>query len=266
MKSKYIFFYTFLLILSICPFFTTKPSSDQPEVFENEAYKIQFNNVNTIDKAIESIEKINSIENNKFDTVNYVFNSSEFVKRRFFHGQSSYYMCENWIAYLSGLLIWDHLSAIVEPDHILHYNKALCSQQSIVFMEILKRKGITTRWVGLGEKGKNGHFVNEVYYNCGWHLFDVNKEPDWNKVSVQHESAEYYKKNQAYLIKIYENKLDEQTLINLISHIHYGEPNQFPAKNMLMFHRITKWITYILPVFLASVLTFLLVKKSKKKS
>ena len=43
--------------------------------------------------------------------------------------------------------------------------------------------------------------------------------------------------------------------------VQYGEVNEFPAKNMLLFHRITKAITYLIPVFLGILILLTLFKQ-----
>ncbi len=265
MKTKYIILNLFFLIFSLIPFLKKDQKIETEKNSGYDEYNIQLNQINSIEKSIAFIEKNELKNNSKLDTLKYVLNASEFVKKRFYHGVSRYTISENWIACLSGFLIWDHFSAIVNPDHILKHNKALCSQQSIVFMEILKRKGITTRFIGLGEKGKNGHFVNEVYYNNSWHFFDVNKEPHWGKINIKHESAEFYKNNPDYLIKIYEKILDKKDIMKLINHINYGEPNEFPAKKMLLFHFISKLFTYFIPLIFFTFLIIGFIKNFKNK-
>ena len=43
--------------------------------------------------------------------------------------------------------------------------------------------------------------------------------------------------------------------------VHYGEVNEFPAKKMLLFHRITKISTYLIPLFLGILILLTLYKQ-----
>ncbi|MES2514089.1 MAG: hypothetical protein V4580_08080 [Bacteroidota bacterium] len=184
-----------------------------------------------------------------FDTTRYVKVVSGTVKRRFYHGLSCYSLSQNWICYTLGEICWSHISAIVNPDDILGYPEGLCSQQNIIFMEVLRKKGITTRTVGLGVEEGPGHFLCEVRYNNGWHLYDVDVEPNWKATVFNHESLELLLKNKEELYKIYDGRLPKSTIDTMIKKISYGVPNKFPAHNMYIFQKFTKIITYVLPVF-----------------
>ena len=258
-----LFFFISLLPLLISEIKTRKDFNSNTELFKIELTR--FKNINDLTAHIEGIYSAQySLKN--IDTTAYVNICSEIVKRRFFHGQSNYTMNENWIAFLSGNLFWAHFSAIVEPDDILNYDEALCSQQAIVFIEILKRKGITTRWIGWGKKEGPGHFLTEVFYNNDWHLYDVNKEPNWQKIKIRHNSMNYYLNNKDSLSIIYSGLINKTTLSQFLNQVRYGEPNEFPAKKMLLFHRVTKFITYFLPfVFVVLIMVNLFKKANRRK-
>jgi hypothetical protein len=240
----------FISILPIAIYSVSKLDENQSS---KELFKIELSHFKSIKDLTAYIDGVYSVNNSlsKMDTAAYVNITSEIVKRRFYHGISHYSVHENWIAALLGQCFWSHFSAIVEPDDILLHNEALCSQQAIVFTELLKRKGITTRWVGIGKKEGPGHFLSEVYYNKDWHLYDVNKEPNWDKIKSKHNSMNYYLNNKDSLCVIYDGLLNKATLDLFLKEVRYGVPNEFPAKKMLMFHRATKAITYLLPVFFA---------------
>src|SRR4051794_27090419 len=65
-----------------------------------------------------------------------------FVRDRFIHGESLLSYHHNWLAALAGAF-WINLRMPVLPDDILHHRRAICSQQAIVFMELLKRNGVS---------------------------------------------------------------------------------------------------------------------------
>lgn len=227
----------------------------RPYKFDNgnphkELFTPQLSRLNSIDKVINYTDSLYEVLNlDRFDTAKYVRIVSGTTKRRFYHGISTYSLSENWILYLLGKVCWSHVSAIVKPDDILKYPEGLCSQQNIVFMEILKKKGITTRSVGLGTVEGPGHFLSEVLYESKWHLYDVDVEPNWEATSFNHESLEMLLGNKQELYKIYEGRLTTAVIDKIITKVHYGVPNEFPAKNMLLFHSTTKIFMYLLPIF-----------------
>lgn len=255
--------YLFLFALSIYPILFTTVIDIKEDFNKKELFNSELSQLKTVDDMIVYIDGIYAAKFslNETDTIAYVNSVSDVVKKRFYHGLSIYSMNDNWIAFIAGKLCWSHLNAIVEPNDILNFSEGLCSQQVIVFLEILKRKGIQTRWVGLGHKENVGHFLAEVFYQGTWHLYDVNLEPKWDKITEQHQSMHYYTLNPDTLYKVYEGILDKKMYDKLMEKVKYGAVNEFPAKNMLLFHRITKIIIYLIPLFLGVLIVFTLYKQ-----
>ncbi len=223
-----------------------------------EIYKQNLSNINTITEALRYTDSIYLTNKFKiFDTAVYVQIVSSFIKERFYHGLSSYSFDENWIAYLSSKLIWSDFSALVDPDDIMKHPAGLCSQQTIVFMELIKRKGMKFRSVGLGYKEGPGHFLCEIYYNNSWRLYDVTKEPQWDKIVHHHLSMNYYLDHKDSLFLVYESKLDREIFNKLTEKVVYGKVNTFPAQNMYMFQLGTLWLTYLLPAFILGLYFYL---------
>ena len=256
-------FYLILLVLSLFPIALSKVSSIKNTYSHKELFNIELSRFQTIDDITAHIDRIYSAtySSSNIDTFAYVKITSDVIKKRFLQGLANYSVKENWIAVFCGNFFWGHISAIVEPDDILNYNQGLCSQQTIVFLEILKRKGFKTRWVGLGYKEGPGHFLAEIYYQGKWHVYDVNLEPKWNRVTNDHESMDYYHELPDTLYAAYQGILDKQTFYKIMEKVEYGQPNEFPAKNMLLFHRITKIMIYLLPVFFMLMIIVTLFKQ-----
>ncbi len=264
-KKHHLLIYTGFFIITLIPLIFSEIKTIKDLNVNSELFRIeltQFKNVNDLMAHIDGIYTVNHPVD-KIDTSAYVNICSDVVKKRFYHGLAEYSIFDNWIAWLSGKLIWSHFLAIVEPDDILKHSAALCSQQSIVFMDLLNRKGIKNRNVGISSKEGNGHFLTEVYYKSSWHLFDVNKEPNWDSVLLAHQSMEFYLKNKDSLYKIYDGKLTPIQINYLTETIYYGQSNEFPAKNMLIFHRLTKLLTCLLPNFFLIMILISLFKQKK---
>jgi hypothetical protein len=97
-----------------------------------------------------------------------------FVRDRFFHGFSEYRPCDNWIAALAGTL-WYNLKVPVDPDDILKYRRAICSQQAIVAEAMLQRLHIPFASVTFEHPG---HFVPAAQIDGIWYYFDPDQEAD----------------------------------------------------------------------------------------
>lgn len=265
-KEKLVYIYGVLFVLSVIPFFIhINHSSHEP--LQNELYSKYLKKINTVDKAVDHIIKMNKNQKNNLDTSLFVRNTESFVKRRFYHGLSTYSVSENWIAYFGGEFLWSHFSAIVIPNDLLKHSEGLCSQQSMVFMEILSKRGIKTRHIGWGTDETEGHFLVEVYYNSSWHLYDVNMEPDWEKInnSIERKSMHYFLKNKESLFKAYQGRLDKKIFFDMLDNVKFGKINTYPARNMRFFHFGSKIAVITLP-FLFFLLFALQFRKKLKTS
>lgn len=260
-KSSIVLFFFILSVIAIIPF-GTKFSS------QNFAYNDRYNDgLNRLKNTNEVINYVDSLYNIKleggfYDTVKYLSVLNDVLKQRFYYGISRYSISENWIAHFAGKFFWSHLSAIVEPEDILKHNEGLCSQQTIVFLSILKKKGIKFRSVGLGQKEGPGHFLCEVFHNGNWHLYDITLEPNWNLVGKKQKDMTYYLSNRDSLYVAYKGKLSKENFNKILNKVEYGLPNQMPAKNMLLFHKMSKVLTYLIPLILL-ILFFWRFKKNR---
>lgn len=261
-KHKLVFF-MILLSLSLLPISVNTVSTIKNTYSNKELFNLELSRFQTLDDIAAHIDGIYTATHtsSQIDTFAYVKITSDVIKKRFFHGIAYYSAKENWIAALCGKLLWSHLSAIVDPDDILNYTEGLCSQQTIVFLEILKRKGIKTRWVGLGYKEGPGHFLAEIYYHGKWHMYDVDKEPKWERITNHHESIAYYRDCPDSLFLAYKGILEREPFNKIMQRVEYGEVNEFPATKMLIFHRFTKILTFLLPLFFGIVILITMFKQ-----
>lgn len=221
-----------------------------------------LDSVNSVQKACAFIEKSNHLPSHHFDTLDYVKKTTRFVKERFYHGLSHYSFSDNWIAWLLGKTVWSHFSVIVKPDDILKHQAGLCSQQAIVYMEILNKKKIVNRKVGMADNQGRGHFLTEVWYDHAWHVYDVNMEPDWTRIYHHHQSMVFYKQYPDTLYKAYEKKIPYNKLKQMLNHIEYGKSGEFPAKKMRLFHQFTFILVYLIPVICFALFIFYLKKRN----
>lgn len=169
------------------------------------------------------------------------------LRLRFYHGYSYHNLGQNFIGHLLAPLVHSNLGAIVIPDDILKHPNAACSQQSIIGMELFKRKGYPVRKVGFYDpQVQAGHFCFEVFYGGSWHYFDPNKEPELeilerhSRPSIADLTADYHLLDSVYY------KEDSTVRRGYLLHYTYGPVNQFPAKNARLYQQATRFFSYTL--------------------
>jgi len=189
---------------------------------------------------------------------NYTSIVSSVLRKRFYHGYSYYGLKTNYMAFLVSKTINDGYRAIVVPRDILKYPAAACSQQTIIMMEILKKKKITYRKIGFQGK-TSGHFSIEVFYDGDWHFYDTNMEPDeavlnaYNRPDIATLSG-----NKDLLLKAYKN-YPEELILDVFPTYTYGPVNSFPAPRGIIFQQVTQILSYTLWIFF--LILFLYVRR-----
>jgi hypothetical protein len=131
-----------------------------------EAFDPQMRRIESIDEAVDYIRA----RHPGAGPVALADAADELVRHRFFHGYSAYRPCQDWIAYLAGYL-WSDLRNPVLPDDILKFRRAACSQQAIVFQQIVRRLGLDFASVRAP-----GHFASAVKLDGTWYVYDADKE------------------------------------------------------------------------------------------
>ncbi len=205
-----------------------------------------INSIDRLEKYIDSTEVADTISRN---SVQYVSGISGAIRYRFYHGFSHFTLKENWIAAVGEKFFGYGLASKVKPDDIMHHEYAACSQQAMVMMEILKRKGLAYRSVGFPH-----HFALEVMINGNWYYFDPNMEP---RISNDQRLESYWGQKADNLKQYYDTArfkdLDWKFGRNLT--VTHGSVNQKYAGNAKIFQAVTRvfskifWIFPLIPVF-----------------
>jgi hypothetical protein len=263
-KNKKEILFSAVFILSSMPFILKVPSINEDHLNAYEQFDPNLSAIGSVTDLLEYCDKLNGSNTSVIDTIKFVECISNVTKQRFKHGLANYSLSDNWIANLSGRVLWSHFTAIVDANDILKHNEGLCSQQTIVFLQALKQKGIQTRSVGLGAEGGPGHFLAEVRYEGGWHIYDVSSEPDWSRLSKPHQSMEYYSQHKDSLFKAYESHMPADLFNAVMVKVDYGETGAFPAKKMRLFHQVTYLITVVLPFLFLGLLMRSIYRKRRK--
>lgn len=236
----------FLLIFISCglllPNFFHIQLEKTPVYDHKEEFNPNLAYLNSIQKLTTAADSIAVQKNVSQNSLQYAIIVTNLVRNRFYHGFSKYPLTTNWIAAGSDYLFGYGLAAIVAPDDILKYSHAGCSQQSIVLMEVMKRKNISSRIVGFPH-----HFATELCFNNSWYFFDPNMEPHikdsdrleskWNCCA---DSLKKYYDTSRYknLDWVFGN-----------SSPLFGKVNAAPAPNAAVFQSTTNYLSKIMWLF-----------------
>lgn len=244
-----------------------KFDSPKPVYNHSEEYDPSLSGLTSLKKLeqyCDSLFSATRIETNKDRyEENYVNLVGSVIRERFYHGYSYYGFEDNYVAVLFSRMTYPGYSAIVIPDDILKYPFAACSQQSIVMMELLKTKGFTTRKISFYGQKAGGHFCFEVLYNGSWHFYDPNMEPDNTVLSAYNRPGiAFLASHPDILLKAYKQH-PQSKVLDLFTHYSYGPVNQFPAPRALIFHKISKILSYSGWIFFLAA--FLLVRRRYRR-
>ncbi len=160
-------------VLFLLPNFFKVHLEEKPVYDHKELFNPQLSYINSVSKLIEVTDSTAAKNKIEQGTLSYAVTASYIIRNRFYHGFSTYPLNENWIAAVSQKVFGYGLDCIVKPDDILKYSYGGCSQQSIVLMELMKRKSIAYRSVGFPH-----HYATELSLGGNWFFFDPNMEPN----------------------------------------------------------------------------------------
>jgi hypothetical protein len=229
--------------------FLNKQDQKKERSFDEFDPSLSFiNSMSRLENYVDTLYKRSNHARN--DPPAYVELVSDVIRKRFYHGVSTYGAGRNYVAgavaYFSGI----NLDAIVLPDDILKYPYALCSQQSLVMMKLLKKKGYNYRNVCFYSKETGaGHYAFEIQYNNKWHFFDPDMEPDTRLLEkFNSPTISAIVNNKALLLGSY-HFWDRDQIIKLFSGYSYGIPNAPIAPRATIFQKITYVLSYSLWLF-----------------
>lgn len=205
-----------------------------------EKYDPAIGHINNLDKMEQYVDAVAQQQGIKVGSIDYVVEMEDAIEKRFYHGFSHLTTGENWIAALSEKLFGYGLSCKVMPNDIMEHGNAACSQQSMVMMELLKRKNLSYRKVGFPH-----HFALEVMINGAWYYFDPNMEPT---MTAEQRNQASWKHSADNLKPYYDpqrfNDLDYKFGVNQM--VTIGNVNEKQATNAKMFQSVTGVLSKIL--------------------
>jgi len=243
-----------------------EPNNKEVKLLLNEDYSEEVANIKSLDNFKLIIK--NKIEKNNLTGLEIAIFIDNFIRKKFFHGTIHYQWYENWVLFLFNFFLPQfEVNAVIDPNDIMKYNYAMCSQQSIIFQEIIKEYNFDYGSVRFNYPSFK-HFANAIKFNNQWFFFDTNFEPNYNRYD---QKAYHLIINQdfEFLKEIY-NQTDAFKGINEITKddlskkmVSLSDVNNFPAKKGLLFHQITYLISWhgwiILMGFI--IIKYFLIKK-----
>lgn len=226
----------------LLPNFLNIHLAETPQYDQKEQFNPGLAYINSTEKLIQASDSIAMQKNIPQNSLAYAVTVSQIIRNRFYHGFSRYPLSQNWIAAVGERFLGYGLASIVKPDDILKYNFGGCSQQSIVLVEVMKRKNVSYRAIGFPH-----HYATELKFNNDWYFFDPNMEPDipdsarlernWNCFA---DSIKKYYDTTRF------KDLDWKFGNSSVAH---GNINAPTAPNAKLFHTTTKYLSKTLWLF-----------------
>lgn len=252
MKLLLILFSALLLV----PNFFAIHLADKPVYDNKEQFNPGLAYINTTEKLIEVSDSIAAKNNISQNSLAYAVTVTQILRNRFHHGFSRYPLDKNWIAAVSELFFGYGLASIVDADDILKYNFGACSQQSIVLMEVMKRKNIPYRAVGFPH-----HYATELMLDKNWYFFDPNMEPN---IPDSARLENKWKSNIGNLKKYYDTSRFKNLDWIFGNSITVGKVNAPAAPNAAIFHTATNYLSKTLWLFPLVIVFYRGKKKGNK--
>ena len=217
--------------------FQTLPGGGHTEIYDEKIAKID--NLNDLKKFVDY-----EIKENNFEGIDIPIYIDDIVRRKYFH-QTAYISADtNWILKGADYFFPEFffLSAM-DPKDLIKKNHGSCSQQSIIFQEFIKDykfEYASIRFdISISNELNFGHFVNAVKIGSDWFYFDSNMEPVYDRKNslIFKQVLEADKK---VLKKLYPQYNFDRLTKEMID---FGDLNRFPAKEGVMFQKITQFLS-----------------------
>ncbi|KAA9041985.1 hypothetical protein FW778_08205 [Ginsengibacter hankyongi] len=235
-------FSLFLALLLFLPLLFNISACEKPVYDNSEMFDPSLSKLNSVNKLIEYSDSSANCKHIKIGTLEYGILVGSILRKRFYHGFSYYTFQENWLAVAAQASLGRALASPVDPNEILKFPYAGCSQQAIVMMRIMKEKNVPFRSVGFPH-----HYATELFFKNSWYIFDSNLEP---KIKPKERKENNWKSSADSLKKFYRggNQYLNWTFGNATP-IIFGKPNADPAPHASIFQIITKFLSKILWIF-----------------
>ena len=151
---------------------------DGREKFEESLASLRT--ISSLEIYTDSIAKEHSVN---IPSPQYLEIMEKVISARFYHGFSHWKLNENWIAAIGQRITGIGLACKVGANDILKNNNAACSQQALITMAMLQRKGIEYHPVYFPH-----HYALEAHLGDRWYYLDANMEPEMELEDRMHRN------------------------------------------------------------------------------
>ena len=198
-----------------------------------EKFDISTRHLNSIDALENFVDSIATSRSVAIPSPEYLLILEEAISLRFYHGFSHWKLNENWIAALGQKVTGVGVACKVRADDILKDPNAACSQQALVTMAMLRKKGIEYRPVYFPH-----HYALEAHIGDRWYYIDANMEPNMDLTSRMHRN---WQSNNEILKRYYpaEDSMQLNYRFGKSKKASLGPVNDMPAKNARAFQSAT---------------------------
>jgi len=243
-------------------------SLNYPGPLSNEIYDPLIGSIASLEKLKGIINQ--AIDNQDLKGIEIPIFIDDLLRKKFLHGSSSINLNGNWMLQLIDLSFPSkEITFSISPEDVAKSNRAICSQQAILFQELVKEFGFEYESVGFNIPllepiegdidNEFNHFASAVKVKNDWYYFDSNLEPEYDrynpKVYFEILSGQLPRLRELYP-KYKWAEIEEGM-------IYSSSRNKFPAKNGLLIQQASKLISYF-GWLLFLVIAFIFYRFSKK--
>jgi hypothetical protein len=161
-----------LSAILVLPNLVDKDIQPQQTYNGKEKFSPQLSFINSTDKLEKFADNAAADKNIPIGSLAYIEILENIVAHRFYNGISHKTLSADWITAVIDRVAGTEYSSLVHADEIIKHPSASGSQQALVMMEILKRKNIPYREIGLSHQ-----FALEVFIKNAWYFVDTGMEP-----------------------------------------------------------------------------------------
>jgi hypothetical protein len=230
-----------LSVLLLLPNFFNITLEEKPGYNKEELYDPSLSGINSVQKLMNYAD---SISQKKYErnSLQYAMVVSNIIEKRFYHGFSVYSLRQNWIAAVTQYIFGHDVANPVNPEDIIKYPYAGCSQQAIVLTEVMKRNKVPYRSLGFPH-----HYATELNFNNSWYFFDTDMEPEMTAadrdVKNWKYSADNLKKFYHYNLPAIEYGYGNSQMAQI------GKTNAAAAPRASLFQNTTQYLSRFLWLF-----------------
>jgi len=240
--------------------------SSMHENMANEIYDPEIGSINSLQALKKNIQII--VEQENLSGIEIPIYIDDLLRKKFMHGSSSINTKGNWLLQVADTILIDELAFSFSAEDVAKHNRAICSQQAILFQELIADFGFEYESVGFnvpllefkevsGDKEFN-HFASAVKVDNNWYYFDSNLEPIYDRKNHLVYSELLIGQSER-LTELYPSYKWAEITEGMI---YSSSRNTFPAPTGLLIQQISKVLSFFSWIFFC-MLSILFLRLSK---